>query len=107
MFVYWKYFSRPRVSAVSANGGTCPAGGSVPAPPVPVTFGVEVPDDSQVLAVELYMSRRRLRSVPETNPMRPMPQPGPYPPKTRPDEHVSGIRPVNCAGASCQRPSGN
>src|SRR6266851_5762066 len=57
MPVYWKYFSRPRVSAVSATEVTCPAGGSVPAPPVPARFGVDVPDDSQVLAVELYMSQ--------------------------------------------------
>src|SRR5215469_3797992 len=56
--VYWKYFSRPRVSAVSATEVTCPAGGSVVAVAVvPVTFGVAVPDDSQVLAVALYMSQ--------------------------------------------------
>src|SRR5215471_14752298 len=58
MPVYWKYFSRPRVSAVSATDVTCPAGGSMVAvTAVSATFGVAVPDDSQVPAVELYMSQ--------------------------------------------------
>src|SRR5215472_5639790 len=56
--VYWKYFSRPRVSAVSATEVTCPAGGSIVAvTAVSVTFGVEVPEDSHVPAVALYMSQ--------------------------------------------------
>src|SRR5215469_6985875 len=58
MPVYWKYFSRPRVSAVSATEVTCPAGGSVVAVAVVgATSGVDVPDDSHVRAVEWYISQ--------------------------------------------------
>jgi hypothetical protein len=55
--VYWKYFSSPsRSLADRVTEVTWLSGPTVPAPPVPVRLGVEVPDDSQVFVVLSYRS---------------------------------------------------